>query len=74
MEKNHSKRNLIISLVIYTIIFVFVSYLGDLGFSKSERYIVILAIGAVLLTIQYYYMRKNRAKHKDKDGEDRKLS
>lgn len=74
MEKNHSKRNLIISLVIYTIIFVFVSYLGDLGFSKSERYIVILAIGAVLIAIQYYFMKKNRAKNKDQDGNDGKLT
>lgn len=74
MEKNHSKRNLIISLVIYTIIFVFVSYLGDLGFSKSERYFVILAIGAVLIAIQYYFMKKNRAKNKDQDGNDGKLT
>lgn len=70
MEKNHSKRNLIISLVIYTIIFVFVSFQGDLGFSKAGGYIVILAIGAVLLVIQYYFMKKNRAKHKDQNNQD----
>ena len=74
MEKNHSKRNLFISIVVYILVSVFVVFMGDLGFSRAGGYIVILVIGVVLTTIQYYFVRKNRAKHKDKDGEDRKLS
>ena len=74
MEKNHSKRNLIISIVIYILVSVFVVFMRDLGISRAGGYIVILLIGAILTTIQYYFVRKNRAKHKDQDGEDRKLS
>lgn len=65
MEKNHSKRNLIISIVIYILVSVFVVFMGDLGFSKAGGYIVILVIGAILTTIQYYFVRKKRTKHKD---------
>lgn len=70
MEKNHSKRNLIISIVIYILVSVFVVFMGDLGISRAGGYIIILVIGTVLTTIQYYFVRKNRAKHKDQDNQD----
>ena len=70
MEKNHSKRNLIISIVIYILVSVFDVFMGDLGISRAGGYIIILVIGTVLTTIQYYFVRKNRAKHKDQDNQD----
>ena len=70
MEKNHSKRNLIISIVIYILVSVFVVFMGDLGIGRAGGYIIILVIGTVLTTIQYYFVRKNRAKHKDQDNQD----
>ena len=68
MEKNHSKRNLIISIVIYILVTVFVVFMGDLGFSMAGGYIVILAIVSVLISIQCYFVRKNKSRRKDQDG------
>ena len=68
MEKNHSKRNLIISIVIYILVTVFVVFMGDLGISMAGGYIVILAIGSVLISIQCYFVRKNKSRCKDQDG------
>lgn len=62
MDKDHSARNLIISIAIYILITVLAVLLGDWGVSKAGRYVVILAIGAVLITIQYYFVRKNRGR------------
>ena len=68
MDKDHATRNLIISIAIYLILTVFVVLLGDWGVSKAGRYAFILAVGAVLITIQYYCVRKNRARRKDLNG------
>lgn len=70
MDKDHTTRNLIISIAIYLILTVFVVLLGDWGVSKAGRYAFILAVGAVLITIQYYFVRKNRAGRKDLNGKD----
>ncbi|MBO7416814.1 MAG: hypothetical protein J6U22_09610 [Bacteroidaceae bacterium] len=70
MDKDHTARHLIISITIYLLMTVFVVLLGDWGVSKAGRYAVILAVGAVLITIQYYFVRKNRARRKDQNGQD----
>ena len=70
MDKDHTTRNLIISIAIYLILTVFVVLLGDWGVSKAGRFAFILAVGAVLITIQYYFVRKNRAGRKDLNGKD----
>jgi L-asparagine transporter-like permease len=70
MDKDHSTRNLIISIAIYLLLSVLVILLGDWGVSKAGRYTVMLAIGAVLITVQYYFVRKNRARGKDQNGKD----
>ena len=70
MDKDHTTRNLVISIAIYLILTVFVVLLGDWGVSKAGRYAFILAVGAVLITIQYYFVRKNRARRKDLNGKD----
>ena len=73
MEKNHSKRNLIISIVIYILVTVFVVFMGDLGFSMAGGYIVILAIVSVLISIQSYFVRKNKSRRKDQDGVEKEI-
>ena len=70
MDKDHTTRNLIISIAIYLLMTVFVVLLGDWGVSKAGRYAFILAVGAVIITIQYYSVRKNRARRKDLNGKD----
>ena len=70
MDKDHTTRNLVISIAIYLILTVFVVLLGDWGVSKAGRFAFILAVGAVLITIQYYFVRKNRAGRKDSNGKD----
>ena len=70
MDKDHTTRNLVISIAIYLILTVFVVLLEDWGVSKAGRYAFILAVGAVLITIQYYCVRKNRAGRKDLNGKD----
>ena len=44
--------------------------LGDWGVSKAGRYAFILAVGAVIIIIQYYFVRKNRARRKDLNGKE----
>ena len=70
MNKDHTTRNLIISIAIYLLMTVFVVLLGDWGVSKAGRYAFILAVGAIIITIQYYFVRKNRARRKDLNGKD----
>ena len=68
MDKDHTTRNLIISIAIYLRMTVLTVLLGDWGVSKAGRYAFILAVGVVIITIQYYYVRKNRARCKDLNG------
>ena len=70
MNKDHTTRNLIISIAIYLPMTVFVVLLGDWGVSKAGRYAFILAVGAIIITIQYYSVKKNRARRKDLNGKD----
>ena len=44
--------------------------LGDWGVSKAGRYAFILAVGAVIIIILYYFVRKNRARRKDLNGKE----
>ena len=68
MDKDHTTRNLIIFIAIYLLMTVLTVLLGDWGVSKAGRYAFILAVGVVIITIQYYYVRKNRARCKDLNG------
>ena len=70
MDKDHTTRNLIISIAIYLLMTVLIVLLGDWGVSKAGRYAVILAVGVVLITIQYYFVRKNRARRKGQNAKD----